>query len=448
MEVTSSVTDLDQVTKQFKVSIPAEKVIKESESALTGYTAKTKIKGFRPGKAPRDLVEKLHGAEIRLEVANRLISSTLNDLIKEHKLDVVGDPDVQVDSVEPGKQLEYTAKVSIFPNPEIKKHDKFKVKVTRRDAKDADIDHVIEDMRKGRATPQKLAFRNKAQKDDVIDAMLVVEVEGEEPSRPEPLAVVLGAGTLPADVEEQVIGMEIGESKEITSKIPDLHPNQQIRGKNAKFKITLNSLSEQILPELDDKFVESLNMGVGTVLELRMKIRKELEEYHAREIKKDTQAAVLDQLLEEYTFQVPQSLIDDEIRSILVRNGVMDPNQRDISRLSMEPFREKLGDTAARRVRGAIIVDQIGKLENLKASDEDINAAMDEIAKQNGVTIDDVRKYFLTQERGLGFLLEITRNKVLDFLVSRAEVDFVEPSTEPAADAKEEPKAKAKKAKK
>lgn len=451
MEVISSVTDLDQVTKQFTVSIPAEKVQKESESALTGYAAKTKIKGFRPGKAPRDLVEKLHGAEIRLEVANRLISTTLNDLIKEHKLDVVGDPDVKVESVEPGKQLDYTAKVSVFPNPEIKKHDKFKVKITKRDAKDADIESVIEDMRKGRATPQKLAFRNTAQKGDVIDAMLSVEVDGEPASRPEPLAIVLGEGTLPADVEEQMIGMETGTSKEITSTIPDAHPNTQIRGKKALFKVTLNSLSERILPELDDKFVESLNMGVATVLELRMKIGKELEEYHAREIKKDTQAAVLDQLLDEYTFQVPQSLIDDEIRSILMRNGVMDQNQRDISRLSMEPFREKLGETAARRVRGAIIVDQIGKNENLKASDSDIDTAMDDIAKQNGVTKDDVRKFFLTQERGLGFLLEITRNKVLDFLVSRAEVEFVEPEMEPASDGKEgkdAEKTKGKKAKK
>jgi trigger factor len=450
MDFKSEVTDIDQVTKQFTVTIPAEKVVKESESALTGYAAKTRIKGFREGKAPRDLVEKLHGNDIRVEVANRLISSSLNDLIKEHKLDVVGDPEVNVPTFEPGKEIAYTAKVSVFPNPEIKKHDKFKVKVTKREVKDSDIEDVIEDMRKSRATPQKLAFRNKAQKDDVIDAMLAVEVEGEQASRPEPLAIVLGAATLPVEVEDQIIGMEIGESKEIASMIPEAHPNQAIRGKKALFKITLNSLSERILPALDDKFAETVKMGVSTLLELRIKIRKELEQYFAQEIKKDTQAAVLDQLLEQYNFQVPQPLVDDEIRSVLMRNGAVDPKQ-DISRVSMAPFREKLGEVSARRVRGAIIVDQIGKNENLKATDEDIEKSMEEIAQQNGVTKDDVRKFFLSQERGLGFLLEITRNKVLESLVARAEVEFVDPppaEKDAKADDEGSAKAKGKKAKK
>ncbi len=453
MDFKSSITDIDTVTKQFVVSIPADHVAKEAESALKGYASKTSIKGFRPGKAPRDLVEKLHGAEIRLEVANRLITSSLNDLIKEHKLDVVGDPDVKVDSLEPGKEIAYTAKVSIFPNPEIAAVDSFKVKVVRREVKDSDIEDVIEDMRKSRATPQKLAFRNTAKKDDVIDGMLAVEVEGEEAARPEPIAIVLGSGTLPADVEQQIEGMEVGQSKEIHSSIPATHPNEKLRGKPATFKITLNGLSERILPELNDAFAQSLNMGVGTVLELRMKIRTELQGFHEREVKKDIQAAVLDQLLEKHDFQVPQILMDDEIRSMLSRNGVLNQKHGDISKLSMEPIREKLNDVAARRVRSAIIVDQIGKNEKLQASDDDINKALDDIAAQNGVTKEDVRKFFLNQERGLGFLLEITRNKVLEFLVSKAAVEYTDPKTEESKEAaaggeKSSGEKKAKKAKK
>lgn len=434
MDFKSSVADLDPVTKEFTVSIPAERVSRESESALSGYAARTKIKGFRPGKAPRDLVEKLHGAEIRLEVANRLISSSLNDLIKEHKLDVVGNPDVNISTFEPGKEIEYKAKVSLFPNPEIKGYDKFRVKVVKRETTDSDIDAVIDDMRKSRATPQKLAFRNKAQNGDVIDAMLSVAVEGEEASRPEPLAIVLGEKTLPADVEEQIVGMEVGEAKSIESTIPENHPHQQIRGKKANFKVTLNSLSERVLPELNDAFVETLNMGVKTVLELRMKIRGQMEEFHAAEAKKDIQAAVLDELLKTNEFVVPQTLVDDEIRSMLMRNGVLDPKQIDVSQLPMDSFREKLGDIAIKRVRSAIIVDQIAKNDDLKASDQDIEKALEEIAQQNGVSTDDVRKFFLSKERGLGFLLEITRNKVLDLLVGRSEVEYTD-AAEASSDA-------------
>lgn len=446
MDFKSSITDLDAVTKQFVVSIPAEQVAREAESALNGYVARTSIKGFRPGKAPRELVEKLHGAEIRLEVANRLISSSLNDLIKEHKLDVVGDPDVKIDSLEPGKEIAYTAKVSLFPNPEVPALGKMAVSIVKRDVKDDDIDAVIEDMRKSRATPQKLAFRNTAQKGDVVDAMLSIDVEGEQSSRPEPVAIVLGSGTLPAEVEDQVVGMEIGQSKEISAVMPDTHPNKDVRGKNALFKITLSSLSEQVLPELNDAFAQSLNFEVASVLELRMKIRKELEQFHARESKKDIQAAVLDKLLAGNEFPVPQVLIDDEIRSILTRNGVLNPRQGDTSKLSMEPFREKLGDVAAKRVRSAIIVDQIGRNEKLQATDEDINKALDEIAAQNNVSKDEVRKFFLNQERGLGFMLELTRNKVLEYLVEKAHVEYT--AADAGAEKDEEKAAEKKKTKK
>src|SRR5690606_1013646 len=142
----------------------------------------------------------------------------------------------------------------------------------------------------------------------------------------------------------------------------------------------LNSLSERVLPELNDAFVETLNMGVKTVLELRMKIRGQMEEFQAAEAKQDIQAAVLDELLKTNEFAVPQTLIDDEIRSMLMRNGVLDPKQIDVSQLPMDSFREKLGDIALKRVRSAIIVDQIAKNDDLKASDQDIEKALEEIA--------------------------------------------------------------------
>jgi len=430
MEVKSVVQDIDQVTKQIKVSIPAETVSKEVTLAINDLAARASLKGFRPGKAPRAMVEKLHGPRVRLEVANRLISSSLSKLVKDHSIDMIGAPEIDVASFEPGKEIEYTAQVSIFPRPDIVGYDSIKVSVPKGEIGDTDVQQVIDRILQSKATTKKLDFRNTAQTGDVVDASLLVELEGETPSRPEPLVVALGEGKVPAELENGIIGMEIGQSKEIVTVVEADHPNTQIAGKKTTYKVTLNGLSERVLPELNDEFVKGLNFGPQTVLELRMETRKQLEEQSEQEVKEKTSQAILDVLLEKNEFPVPMVLVDDEIRSLLMRNGVIDPNRPDVEKLSMEPFRERLGEMAKKRVRTAVLVDAIGKKENLKASDEDIKAAMQDIADKNGLPVEEVQKFFLKSDQNVGFMVEIGRNKVLDFLKSKADVTFTAPVKE------------------
>lgn len=427
MEVKSVVQDIDQVTKQIKVSIPAETVSSEVTLAINDLATRANLKGFRPGKAPRAMVEKLHGPRVRLEVANRLISSSLSKLVKEHSIDMIGAPEIDVASFEPGKEIEYTAQVSIFPKPEIVGYESLKVEVPKGEIGDTDVQQVIDRIVQSKATTKKLEFRNVAQKGDVVDASLLVELEGEAATRPEPLVVALGEGKVPAELDDGIIGMEIGQAKEIVTVVEADHPNKDLAGKKTTYKVTLNGLSERVLPELNDEFVKGLNFGPQTVLELRIETRKQLEEQAEQELKEKTSQAILDVLLGQNDFPVPTVLIDDEIRSLLVRNGVIDPKRADIEKLSMEPFRERLGEVAKKRVRTAILVDAIGKKENLKASDDDINAAIKDIADKNGLPIDEVRKFFLQSDQNVGFMVEIGRNKVLDFLKSKAEVTYTAP---------------------
>jgi trigger factor len=445
MEVKSVVQDIDPVTKQIKVSIPAETVTQEISSAITDLAARANLKGFRPGKAPRAMVEKLHGPRVRLEVANRLISNSLSKLVKDHSIDMIGAPEIDVASFEPGKEIEYTAQVSVFPKPEIVGYDSLKVSVPKGEITDEDVEQVIERIRQSKATTKKLDFRNVAQKGDVVDAALLVELEGEPPSRPEPLVVGLGEGKVPVELEDGIVGMEVGQSKEIVTVVEAEHPNKQIAGKKTTYKVTLNGLSERVLPELTDDFVKGLSFGPQTVLELRIETRKQLEEQAAQELKEKTHQAILDQLLEKNEFPVPNVLIDDEIRNLLVRNGVLDPKRADIEKLNMEPFRERLGEVAKKRVRTAVLVDAVGKKEGIKASDDDINAALKDIADKNGLPVEEVRKFFLQSEQNVGFFVELGRNKVLDFLHGKAEVSFVAPEKGAGKESAEKSASKGKK---
>ena len=436
----ASVTEIDEVTTQFKVSIPADKVADEFDAAIASLQKNAKIKGFRPGKAPKQMVEKLHGSRVQFEVANRLISSSLQDLVNEHKIRMVGDPDIDIASMENGKPIEYTANVSIYPEPKITGLDKVEVSVPKREVSEEDIETVLNNFAQSKAKVEPLSFRTKAEKGDIINAVIEVNVEGEKPSPAEPVDIALGEGALPEEVEAKIIGLECGSTTEVEIVVADDFPIEDMRGKKSHYKVSLNSLSQKVLPEINDEFAKSIEFGGETLLELRMNIRERLEQEMERQSDMDKERAIVDRLLEKNPFKVPQAIVDDEIRYLLVQNGFIDPQKTNVKEISMEPFREQLQPVAEQRVRSSILIDRIAKTEDIKAEESDFEKAVKEMAESNNITEEEVKKYLADKNRALNFAVEITRNKVLKYLSEKAKVSFETPKKEE----KEPKKAKSK----
>lgn len=426
MSIDSEVNDVDEVTKKIRVKIPADQVNQEFDQALNEVSKTVKLKGFRPGKAPRHLVEKMHGSRVRMEVANRLISSSLEELVKDLKIEMVGSPEIEVSSFEPGELLEYTASVSIFPSPNLADYSKLKVSVTARKVEDKDVDRVMEEMRDHHAELKKNEFRSSAKQGDVVDLSVAVGLEGEQAGRPEPVVTRLGDKLLPEEVEQACEGMEIGESKSLTVTLPDDHQVPKLRGQKAVYQFTLNLIYDKILPELNDEFAKKL--GAGSLLESRLKVREQLEQATKEQTKSDVHAAIIKSLAEINKFLVPQVIIDDQIRSLLVRGGLVDPNKIDPNRISVESFRDKLGDVALERAKSTIILDKIAEIEKLQANEEEIEKALGEIAADNKVEVSEVKKYFRQGGRMVSLAMQLTRDKVLSFLEGRCEVTFSEES--------------------
>ncbi len=433
MDFTSSIDTIDEVTRSIKVSIPLDTIRKETDVALTKLTQTANIKGFRPGKAPRQIIERMHGESVRAEVAHKLINSSLTQVAKDNSLEVIGSPEVDIATFDIGKDLEYTAKVSLFPSPEVKNYKGCKVQVGRATVTDTEVVEVIERLRGSKATMKKIDGRTQAQVGDVVDLTLAVVVEGQKDERPEPLVVGLGERRLPDDLEKGIVGMEVGSMREIESTPPGRRSGGSDSTARALYKVTLNALYEKILPEIDDAFVKSLALGAEagsceTVLELRLKIRTELEQEREREAKAEAQSAIVDQLAKAHEFQVPQVLIDDEIRALLVRYRIMDNKKAESA--DLEPFRKELGELALKRVKSAIVVDRIGQAENIKAEKDDIDREIGEMAAHSGVGVEEAKKYLMERDRVVSFLMEITRNKVISFLVEQSQVEYVEKKPE------------------
>jgi trigger factor len=419
MESTSTIKDIDAVTKQIMVTVPAEAVTRQLDSTLNRVSKTVRIKGFREGKAPTHLVEKMYGDRIKSEVHNELVSQGIRDAAKQHEISIVGAPQVSVATIEAGKPFEFNADVSVYPKPEITGFESFDISVPKREVTDEEVNQVVEYLRKTRATMKPVEGRTTLQKGDVGQAEFVVIEEGGAPSKPEPYSFCLGEAQLPKEVEEAFEGMAIGETRE-ASVTPE-------GGKKITYRGTLKSLMERILPELDDAFAKLVDPSTSTVLELKLKIREGLDQEKQREHTSDVTAAVIEKLVAANDFPVPQVLIDDEIRGLLVSRGFVDPRKMNIDALPMDVFRNELGEAALKRVRAAIIIDRFVEKEGIKLEKEDMEKGLHETARAMNLPVQEAQRQIFQQERGMQFMVETLRNKGLEALRSRAKITFSQP---------------------
>lgn len=428
MELKSTIEDVNSVTKVVKVTIPAETVTEKLEKYVSNVMRTARIDGFRPGKAPRNIIERKHGPAIREDVRNELIKSSFTDIIRENDLRVVGTPEIDPGPIESGKELEYKANVSVYPQPEVSGYDNFEVSAPKNEVKEDNVDSVIENMRGRKAKISEIEDRKTAEMGDVVDVTVLMIVGGKEGERAEPAVVGLGEGKLPKEVEEALIGAEVGSTVETTVTHGDDHPTQSLRGQEVTYRVELKGLKRKELPEVTDEFAKELDPSVDSVAALREKIRKDLETHVESEAKTAAQAKILDQLLQRNEFEVPQVLIDDEIRNMLSRSGLMQNSNVNLQDLDVAMFRDGFGPICEKRVKSAILVDRIAEKEGIKATDEEIDEAIQEIAQENYISVDEVRRYVQSDpSRKIGLALEIERDKVLELLTSRAVINYTAP---------------------
>jgi trigger factor len=430
MDFQVSIQDIDEITKQLSVTIPESRVTKEYNDSLTAVGRTAKINGFRPGKVPRQMVEKMMGDRIRFDVANRLINESLRKAYEDNKLEVVGSPDVELKEIEPNKAMEFSAKVSLYPTPVIANYLNRSVQVVKKSVGDKEVEEALARIRESKAELNPIEGRQDAQKGDVVALSVSVAVDGGEFSRGEPFVDELGAGKLPSEVEAGIVGMTQGESKDIAVVGDAEHANPDMRGKPAVYRVVQHGLFTKKLPEFNDEFVKTLSMEVDTVDALRSRVREQLVSQADEEMKSESQGAILDLLVKENPFKVPAAMVDEEIRGIVARYGFAgrgaDPESIDVSL-----YRPQFEEFALNRIRCAIIIDRIGSADEVKVEEADREAMIQRIAEQSGSTVEATRKSLLDKSRIMGFLLEVRRTKILDHLMANTKVEYTEPSDTP-----------------
>lgn len=434
MSVQSSVDDVDAVTKRVKVTISQERINSEFVSALGELSKTVTMKGFRPGKAPREMIEKAHGARLQYEVRERLVRDTLTELLKQHDINFIGNPKFEFGTEKEGEGMSYTAELAIYPRPDLKNYEKFEIEVPKPPLKDEEITTVIDRLRESRATLRPLAFRNTAQKGDVLECSFVVRANGKE-ERVNDFSAQLGNNELRAEIEEGLTGMEIGQKKTIVTedKLPGEKEGDPERVQRTEYEVTLIKLSEKILPEADDAFAAQVDQSVKTFLELRMKVREMLEKERERQARVRAEAAILKKLVSDNQFAVPQVLVDQEIMNMMARMGMLSRKDLEQEDFSLEQFRPQFGEAATERVRAAVAVDRLAELQKIEPKPEELRSWLTDYVTENGLQPDQAKKLFSDKENVGAVLREVMRKKVLDFLMERAKITYTDKEEEQAA---------------
>ena len=386
------------------------------------------IPGFRKGKAPMQIVEKYYGKEIFYEDAfNEVAQEALEEAIKENKLEVVSRPDIEVTQIEKGKDLIFTAVMQTKPEANLGKYKGIEIKKIEYNVSDKDIEHELGHMQEHNARLISIEDRPVETGDiATIDFEGFVDGKAFEGGKAEGHELEIGSNTFIPGFEDQVIGMNIDEEKEIKVKFPDEYFSKDLAGKEAMFKVKVHEIKKKELPELDDEFAKEAS-EFDTLKELKASIKERLEKENEEKQKYETEEAVVKAVTENIKVEVPSGMIETEVENMikdietrLSYQGIKFDQYLQMLGKTMEEMKKEYEPQAEEAVKTRLMLEAVIKAEKIEANIEEIDEKIKEMAKNYGKENDEA---FLQNENVRNYIEEgIKSEKAVDFLVKNAKM--------------------------
>jgi trigger factor len=413
-----SVETLPGLERRMEVSVPATRVRQQVDARLLKVSRTARIKGFRPGKAPIHVVRKHYGREVQEEVVSDLIRETFAEALRQEKLQPAGGPRIEPQKTGEPDGLRYTATFEIYPQFELA--DPAKLKLTRPVATvtEADVDAMVESLRKQRPNWSDAARGCRDGDRVTIDFEGKIDGASFDGGKSENFTVVLGAGRLLPDFERGLIGAAAGEKREFDLRFPDQYPAAQLAGKTARFEAQVHKVEQSSLPEIDAAFCEAFGVGEGGIQALRAEVRQNMERELAQAVQSRMKAQVMDQLLAANPIAVPKALVDAEIRdmqaALMRRNG-----QRDARNL---PARDSFEPAAKRRVALGLLLNEVIRRGNIQPNAAQVQSRLDELVSTY-TDPDEARRQYLQNEAATRQLqMSVLEDQAVAWVVEAADV--------------------------
>jgi len=415
-----AVEELEACKRRLQVEAPEDVVRKAWEEAYGRVQRQVRLPGFRKGHVPRNLVKLHFAAEVRREVANRLIPAVYRQAVAEARLLPVEDPVLQEVTLEEGVPLKFTAVVEIKPEITLGTYKGLQIQHTKVPVTEEEVEQALAHLRE-----QHAEFRSVERAADLGD-MAIIEYtltpEGMEPKSEQGYAFLVGSQAVLPEIDEAVIGLASGGEREVSLRFPQDHPREGLRGKPGTAQVKVVEVKEKVLPPLDDDFAKALG-PYEDLAGLRAAIRKELDAQRERENRRALEEKVVDAVLAEHAFQVPEAMVLRQVGHVIghtrerLRQQGVDPDRMnwDYDKLIAE-----LRPGAEKTVRRALLLEAIAEREGMSPSDEDVTLEVERIAKATQRPAPAVRRLMEKSGDLEALWIALREARALDFLIQHA----------------------------
>ncbi len=444
------IEDISNVKKKLSIEVAPEQVDAEMRKAWQKIGKTAKVKGFRPGKVPQAMLEKYYGPQMEEQVLTRLINDSYLKAIMEHRIVAVSDPQIAASgTLEAGKPFAYEALVEVKPEFEAKDYQGLSLVKEKFAADDKIVQERLEEMRASRSQMEESARQEAAGGDFVtIDFEGFIEGSAFAGGKAEDYVLELGSGSFIPGFEEQLQGMRLQEERDIQVTFPAEYGNKELAGKPAVFKVKLKAIKEKVLPALDDEFARGF--GVESLEELKQKLGESHDRQEQRRIDEDLRERLVTALIERNPIDVPEAMVASQLEYMLdnVRRRLESQGMRlEMLGMNEESFRAGYRETAVRQVQGALILETIARQENLRVEPGEIDGKLESIAEMSNAPLEAVQKYYASREARQGLIASLAEEKVIQFLLEKAQVTEVDRAELEGEGAKPAAKEKGKKKK-
>lgn len=421
------VEKLEKNMAKLTIEVPAEEVEKALQNAFLKNKNRISVPGFRKGKVPRQMIEKMYGPEIFYEDAvNEMIPDAYEKAADECGEDIVSSPVIDVTQIEKGKPFIFTAEVALKPDVKLGKYKGVEIDRVETAVTEEDVDAEINRERERNA--RNIEVTNRPVKDGdmtVLDFEGFVDGVAFDGGKGENYSLTIGSGAFIPGFEEQLIGAEIDKETEIHVTFPEDYQAEDLKGKDAVFKCTIREIREKELPELDDEFAGEVS-EFDTLEEYKADVRAKLTETKEKEAKNLREEAVVEAIVKDSDMEIPEAMVEtrqkqmvDEFMQSITMQGLTPEQYYQFTGASRERLIAQVKPQAEKRIRARLVLEAIAKAENITASEEDYEDELKVMAEAYQMEVDKVRE-MLPEKNAAQIKEDIAVRKAAEFAVANA----------------------------
>ena len=415
---------------ELNISVDAETFAKALDVAFKKNAKKLNVPGFRKGKAPKGIIQRMYGEDVFYDEAlNEVYPDEMENAQKEAGIEVVDFQDIEFDLKSIGKDgVEFTVKVTVKPEAEVKDYKGIKAEKTQIAVTAEDIDADIEQMRMRVSTMETVTDR-AAQMDDIVTFDFDGYVDGEqfEGGKADSYSLKLGSNQFIPGFEEQIVGKNVEEDFDVNVTFPEDYHAENLKGKEAVFKCKIHEIKNRVLPELDDEFAKDVS-EFDSLDELKADVEKKLTEQREKQAQNEVENKILDVLIENTDVTIPQAMIetkiDDNIRDFsysMQMQGLSVDQYMQYANLTPETLRENYKEQSEKQVKLRLALEKIAAVEGLEPTDEDVENQLKEYAEMYSMDVDKVKAAIPVEE----LKKDLRVKKASEFVIENADVTVV-----------------------